>query len=211
MINIVYPIFIRDNHNYQIAVNAINKIAGRSNINIIFVINALDSEFDQIKKLADVVLERKVNNISGAWNDGLNSLKNLDYVLFVNQDLTLTVQDVEILLEAMYVHDFVTWDINDNSFSCFGGQVKNFKKVGAFDETYIRYHEDNDYHYRMRLMGKDLFSCGLNLHHVGSSVIKYDKDVRQNNNPIFEAGRRYYAKKWGGYINKEQFKTAFNE
>ena len=211
MINIVYPIFIRDKKNYHIAVEAINEIAGRSDMNLIFVINALAPEFEQIKLLADVVIERETTNISGAWNDGLKTLQALDYVLFCNQDITLSVQDVEQLHDAMFEHDFVTWDINLNSFSCFGGQVIHFLEVGEFDETFIRYHEDNDYHYRMKLKGYDLYSLGLKLHHVGSSVLKFDEGIKRENNKTFQDGAAYYKRKWGGYVGKEQFKTPFNE
>lgn len=211
MINLVYPIFIRDKKNYHIAIDAINPVSAEKDINIIFVINALSPEFEQIKSLADVVIERETNNIAGAWNDGLDMLTNEDYVLFVNQDITLTPKHVEILHDQMVESRFVTWTHGHNSFSCFGGQVSSFNKVGRFDESYIRYHEDNDYHYRMRLKGYDLYSCGLKLYHVGSSVIKHDKEAKQSNNTTFQRGKAYYNKKWGGYVGQERFKTPFNE
>lgn len=92
-------------------------------------------------------------------------------------------------------------------FSCFMVVPHILDLVGEFDEN-IRpaYFEDNDYHYRMKLLGyKSVVSNHAPYYHFGSQTQNLDPNNPVVPGHVFEGIRNYYIEKWGGNPGHEQF------
>jgi GT2 family glycosyltransferase len=84
-----------------------------------------------------------------------------------------------------------------------------FEKVGEFDEGFFpAYFEDNDYAYRMKLMGMGITKIPYlipSVHRV-SQTMEHDDSVRVR----FHKNKKRYIEKWGGEPMQEKYKTPFN-
>jgi len=94
------------------------------------------------------------------------------------------------------------------NWSSFILRKTTFDLVGKFDENFKRcYFEDNDYQYRMKLLGVPLrYEDDLNpeIYRNSQSILK---------NPILSNyidNRDYFIRKWGGMPDSETYKTPFN-
>lgn len=103
-----------------------------------------------------------------------------------------------------------------NAFSMFMVHPKTFfETLGPFDETlYPAYYDDNDMHYRMKLVGMDLYripNCGAIHQESGSATLKaYTEDEKARHDHEFRRNQKYYTLKWGGLPSEEKYKAAFN-
>lgn len=92
---------------------------------------------------------------------------------------------------------------------------RGIRNVGPFDESfYPAYFEDNDHHYRLRLLGEKDTDVSIPLFHgeqgKGSCTINSDPELARRNSITFGNNYAYYGRKWGGPPHHEQFKTPFN-
>jgi len=100
------------------------------------------------------------------------------------------------------------------NFSAFMVNKKFLEKVGEFDEGFFpAYHEDNDVHYRIKLLGlKAICYPPAMFYHFGSRT---QNDIRYPGGLVpadqFLKGRSYYISKWGGLPDCETFKFPFND
>ncbi len=97
-------------------------------------------------------------------------------------------------------------------FSCFLISRAGHAKY-PFDVAFIpAFCEDLDAHRRYMLGGDGdkIFSVNLPYLHYASQTIKhYSPAERQRFDRGFQACKAYYARKWGGAVNEETFRTPF--
>jgi GT2 family glycosyltransferase len=152
---------------------------------------------------------RRIENmgVAASWNKMANHLKLLGYshIMILNDDVIVEKDPYEIedWLEANPA-DFYT----GGGYYSFILPIDTFHKVGEFDSNfYPAYYEDNDYTYRLQLMGlKKLDSDFLK-----PEVLRLSKSGEKNPSLYdkVHACRRYYIMKWGGAPNEEVFTKPF--
>jgi len=170
---------------------------------------------------------------AAGWNVLLRHVQAKDpqaYVIVVNDDIefeanaialfTEHFQWVEIAIDDFGVKPEEIVYCGDgmglNAFSMFGGNPKRMlETIGPFDESIIiAYTEDNDYFYRMKLLGYDLVripGCAATHNEGGSATIKsYASDELNQHHHRFNRNMFYYTQKWGGTPHNETFITPFN-
>lgn len=82
-----------------------------------------------------------------------------------------------------------------------------------FDEGFIpAYGEDCDHHRRLMLAGDGhrIFSINLPYLHYGSATVNADPTQAQRWAKQLAQSRAYYARKWGGPVNHEQWRVPFD-
>jgi GT2 family glycosyltransferase len=145
--------------------------------------------------------------------NSINQLCNLifewnDYAIILNDDIYLGRKDWEVdnLLTNFQKDFYVTMQ----DWCAFIMPKKTFKEVGEFDgEFFPAYYEDDDYKYRMKLKGKNIFQIPfLNpFLFQNSQTIEKEPSFR----PLIENCKKRFIEKWGGEPNHEKFKTPFNK
>jgi len=137
--------------------------------------------------------------------------------LIVNDDVEFNENTIEIMVEKLKYMDF-TWTCRPlNGFSCFGINDAMVEKVGYFDESIspnYAYFEDNDYAYRMKLLGisESTFDCGAEAKHMISSTLKAFNSKQMAEHSIkFNIAQNNYIRKWGGLPGKEKYRTPYNK
>lgn len=170
--------------------------------------------------------------ISSVWNkQSLRAFsEGCDYVLIINDDSWLYYKTLDKLVDYMKETGIILVSGTNShkdelftevergpaglDFSCFLIREETFDTVGLFDENFFpAYAEDNDYHYRIKLLG--LPSYGL------SDALFYHKNDGSNTKARLVAEGKwqdqnyrncidYYTRKWGGKPHQERFKIPFN-
>ncbi len=99
------------------------------------------------------------------------------------------------------------------NFSAFMVSRACWEAIGEFDELFApAYFEDNDYHYRMKLMEiPAVVLPAAMFYHYGSRTQNEAEGVPIVSGGMFENNRAFYAKKWGGIPGQEKFKTPYND
>jgi GT2 family glycosyltransferase len=179
--------------------------------------------------------------VAKAWNLGINraiEYFNSEYFFIPNNDIIIRPETIPILIETLDAPDVLlstAYNINDGKilpisiktlltpkdkvlnenpdFSCFMIKKETIEKVGFFDEKfYPAYFEDNDYHYRINLIGSKAVKNLQNIYfHFGSMTVKNDEYTRALSNAAYRQNEAYFIKKWGGKPGQETFKIPFNE
>lgn len=156
------------------------------------------------------ILERQTNlGVAGSWNLLCSEIFwEHENALILNDDIYLGKKDFEI-------HDLITSKKSDfyvsvQDWCAFIMPKKTFTKVGAFDTKFFpAYYEDNDYHYRMKMLNMSYLPTPvLNpFLYQSSKTIEKEPSLRD----FIQKNKEYYAQKWGGLPNKEKFKKPFNQ
>lgn len=82
-----------------------------------------------------------------------------------------------------------------------------------FDEGFVpAYHEDNDFHRRLKLagFGEKIFGVNVPFLHYGSGTLNGNEQLRAGWQPKFVQCQDYYRKKWGSLPGHEVYQTPFN-
>ena len=178
--------------------------------------------------------------VAAAWNRGIQHLfsdEKIDKVLVLNNDVLLHREAIKRLVTAMNENYFpiitgtdvakkcaVPTDVYTISlpethyyadapeFSCFMISREGYEMIGDFDtKFYPAYFEDNDYHYRAKLLKQRLVKLNTALYyHYGSRTIKENPDVEDVSNTFYLANERYFVTKWGGLPGEEKYTIPFN-
>lgn len=149
--------------------------------------------------------------VAGSWNVIMDyaDKTNATHVLMLNDDIILGRLEHEIKLLIGHNPDMPFFNSLQNWCS-FILRVDAWKELGGFDETFFpAYFEDNDWCYRMRLVGMERLNTSFLNPIVYRNSMTIAKDPQLNNS--FQNNRNYYAKKWGGYPNEETFTKPFNK
>jgi len=94
-------------------------------------------------------------------------------------------------------------------FSCFLVRPNFCELVGPFDENFFPcWHEDNDMHRRINLLGYKAGSTSAAPYYHFASVT-FNQDTNPDKHKGFENSKSYYEAKWGGYIDHEAWVTPY--
>lgn len=178
--------------------------------------------------------------VAGAWNLGLKELfshADIDYVLVLNNDVLLHPHAIDNLVKVIgtgrfpivtgtdvakkcaypgEVVDLPTPEretlVDEPEFSCFMISREGYALLGDFDQKFFpAYFEDNDYHYRARLLKKRLVKLNTALYyHYGSRTTKENEEVGAVVNTFYLQNEAYYVTKWGGKPGEEAYTIPFN-
>jgi GT2 family glycosyltransferase len=164
----------------------------------------------KIKHPNIIVIENEKNmGVASSWNKLCDLIyKENDYAIILNDDIYWGKKDWEIdNLLSNYNKDLYN---TTQDWCVFILPKKTYIQVGKFDEKfYPAYYEDNDFSYRMKLIGKKEFPIPMinpYVYNVSQSVQK-DSSLRD----YMQQNKEYYIKKWGGTPTKETFKKPFNK
>lgn len=177
---------------------------------------AIPEVMNQLNRFGDWKVGSSTKNygVSSAWNLFVEEAEKdgYDAVIVANDDIYLYDGVLKNFVESMREHGFVSF-VEYNMFSFFGIHVKFFNQVGRFDENFWpAYYEDNDYHYRMKLIGLDAYNVtGPSYFHAGSATLgNFDFLRKMMHHHNFSKNTEYYVAKWGGMPHEEKFTRPFN-
>ena len=150
-------------------------------------------------------------NVSGSWNVILDYADkiNATHVLMLNDDVVLgrTEHEIKMLIKNNPDVPFINSLMNWCSFIL---TIDGYKEIGGFDESYFpNYFNDNDYCYRMRLLGLERLNTSFLNPVIYRNSMTIAKDPSLNNR--FMEYRQNYINKWGGLPMEEKYLTEFNK
>lgn len=148
--------------------------------------------------------------VSRSWNEILMYAHSSgEPAVISNDDIVFNDTTFEELCSGL--QDPEAGVVNGHGWSLFGQTKMCTDKVGFYDENFFpAYHEDCDYHWRMRLLDvKRLDVVTTPVAHVGSATLRSNPNLSPDSN-WFQKGQMYYMRKWGGLPGKEQFREPFN-
>ena len=93
---------------------------------------------------------------------------------------------------------------------CFVLPYETYEKVGMFDDKFVNaYFEDNDYEYRMKLLGLSVHKNEF----FNPDEYKQSQSIRKDPslNVNFESNKMRYIEKWGGFPREEKFSKPFEK
>lgn len=145
-------------------------------------------------------------NVTGSWNHIMDYAIRIGatHVLMLNDDIYLGVKERSI--KAIIQNNPADFYNSYQNWCVFILPVKTFVEVGPFD--FVNYFNDNDYFYRMQLMGKSMVYTELLNPEIYRNSMTIAKDPSLNSK--FGEYQNHYIQKWGGMPGKEIFKTPFN-
>ena len=141
--------------------------------------------------------------VAASWNYFMKMYPQ-DTNIIINDDIIVRQDSIKNFIDGLSTveHDGLYYAMKGaNSFSFFYIPFHIYNEVGAFDEEfYPAYFEDNDYHYRLKLAGYDIYSLpDVTVFHVGSSTARnYTPEQQERHHKAFRRNREYYISKWGG-------------
>lgn len=152
--------------------------------------------------------------VAKSWNHILTSgfwSTNAEYGLILNDDIYLGKKK-DYIKDLIFVMIKQGIDLlqSQNHMCSFIISKECYNYIGQFDEMfYPAYFEDNDYRYRMKLLGKNIVTTDRLNPKIfrNSQTIAKDPTLNQR----FQTLRNYYISKWGGAPNEEKFQTPFNQ
>ena len=98
---------------------------------------------------------------------------------------------------------------NYDAFAVFN--VDALQVVGPWDESFRWYFADNDYYYRLRLLGWSAAEFGgSQVRHIPSQTLQADARIRGEVNASWEWTVRHYEHKWGGSTGHERFTVPYD-
>jgi GT2 family glycosyltransferase len=156
------------------------------------------------------VTENEANvGVATSWNMLCDAIfKDHDYAIILNDDIYWGRKEYEI--DNLLTNHNNPLFCSTQDWCAFIIGKKVFNKVGRFDEDfYPAYYEDNDYTYRMRLMGMSVFKIPFMnpFMYETSQTLEREPSLRQ----LILENKQRYIKKWGGEPTKEKFKTPYNK
>lgn len=140
-------------------------------------------------------------------HQALNESENV--VMVTPNNIMLEIPNPEdILTYALPEGVQTSWSEHPN-FSAFLIARDFFEKVGFFDENFIpAWYEDNDSHYRAKLLGyKEICTTSAPMIHYGGVA------TSMMENPNSQHSHDYFIKKWGSATRllEEEFKTPYGD
>lgn len=142
-----------------------------------------------------------------AFNEGC------DAIILANDDIILGSNTILRVVDALQQHSFVCYEeAGQNAFSFFGITRSLYEQVGKFDsEFWPAYYEDNDYLYRMKLLGlRPYYLDGYSFFHAGSATTGlYSQEQKAIHHHNFRKNTDYYIRKWGGLPYHETYTIPF--
>lgn len=161
-----------------------------------------------------VIEGHKTNTaLAKVWNYAIRMSHESDDIILSNDDIIFLPDTIKNLLASDADFAYPAGARAGNSFSLYKIKKEMWNVVGLFDENFVpAYFEDNDYHFRMKLLGYDITPVtDAEYIHVGSATIRaYSDEEKALHNAFHRRNQTYYVFKWGGMPHHEQYKIPFN-
>jgi GT2 family glycosyltransferase len=157
----------------------------------------------------EVIYEGKNLGVATSWNMLCKKIyENHEYAMILNDDIYLGREQWQVdCLVRDYDLDFFC---TTKDWCAFILPKRTFELVGEFDgEFFPAYYEDNDYHYRMKLLNLELSKLPFLNPILFKSSQTIDKEPSINDN--FLKNKQRFILKWGGEPNSETYKSPFNQ
>lgn len=171
----------------------------------------------QIGRFKHWKVASSLNNygVANAWNLFAEEAKKdgYDAIIVANDDIYIYDGVLERFIEAMQTNEFVCF-AGQNAFSFFGIHLSTYEAVGGFDENFWpAYFEDNDFHYRMKLLNIPTTAVEepSYYHRVSATLNAFDYERRMMHHHNFRKNTAYYMKKWGGMPHEERYTKPFGD
>jgi GT2 family glycosyltransferase len=149
----------------------------------------------------EVVVPGKNLGVAASWNRAIRWAKSTP-VLIVNDDIVLDVHTLEAFAEAAVRDRPQILTVAPNMmWECFLQNQAMVDAVGEYDEGFWpAYFEDDDYRWRMRLLGLtfEAIDAGAVRHDTSSTIAVYSEAERAEHERTYAANSQRYARKWGG-------------
>ncbi len=170
-------------------------------------------DFSGVSSKIVVSVQDKNLGVAGSWNALLQFYK--DYpVIISNDDLEFHTDSLELMTHYYDNTGLICGaSTSGNAFSLFYLPYRVYEAVGPFDDAfYPAYFEDNDYAYRMKLMGIPILEIPeVTYNHVGSATLKaFTPSQESKHHEQFRNNRLRYINKWGGEPMYETFKIQWD-
>lgn len=153
------------------------------------------------------ILHKTATNIgcAGGWNlicdIGFNYY-NHDVVVVGQEDARVSEDVLEALVSSCTPNSLCGTYDNSFEFSTFAIHKETFNKIGRFDENFVYVGcEDNDYKYRCKLAGVDVYTLGIS--HTYNCSMANNDTVKPKQSSTHNA--TYIENKWKGYTYKTPF------
>lgn len=163
----------------------------------------------------DIIEAEENLGCSITWNMFMRD--NEDYIIIANDDVAVHKDTILSLVSAATNNPdkpmFTGSGHSGNSFSLFLLRKWAWELLGEFDEQFKpAYFEDNDWHYRLKLLGLDFISLNeATFDHVGSGTLRALTGRQlEVHHKKFARNQDYYKAKWGDIPGKEIFTIPFN-
>ena len=152
--------------------------------------------------------------VAASWNYIVKHTK--EFRIITNDDIEFASDTIERVLEVYHRGShFVCANQNLCNYSCFGIDDELITRVGLFDEGIspgYAYYEDNDYTYRMKLLGYSLSDANTAIKHVQSATLKQFNPMEQAEHwRRFSIAQSNYIHKWGGLPDREIYTIPWNK
>ncbi len=195
---------------FVLGYNAINYFNGWfdkqqfPNTNMMYVDNGRQAA--PINLETNIIHQTKTNiGCAGGWNlicdIGFNYY-NYDVIIVGQEDARVSEEVFEALTNSCTPEALCGTYDNSFEFSTFAIHKETFNKVGRFDENFVYVGcEDNDYKYRCKLAGVDIYT--LDIPHTFNCSIANNDNVKPKQSSIHNAS--YIEDKWKGYTYKTPF------
>ncbi len=124
--------------------------------------------------------------------------------------LDLNIPEKKFIVDAP---EFSCYTLSVALLNLFKTKENIFEEYrGLFDQKfYPAYFEDNDFHYRLKLVGMRAVKINIALYyHYGSRTTKENEEVGIVSNTFYLTNQQRYIEKWGDKPGKEKFKIPFN-
>lgn len=176
-------------------------------------------------------------SVAASWNEGADRAFNdgCEFVAILNDDIIMSEKCIDYMRDYLLFHKecglvsgtrvMSKGELYNDSrrvrivkqeqpdFACFMIGQRCFDRVGRFDENFVpAYFEDNDYHYRCKVLGVP--TVGLEFapfFHHGSVTQNWNGKDSACEPKQFRANRAYYSNKWGGFPGRESFTNPYND
>ena len=185
-------------------------------------------EWVENENFAAHCLYRPQIGVSAGWNHGLtDAFLYFEHVLVLNNDTILPPWFYRSLLA--YNEPFVTGasvremdSISEPQprkelapcpdFSAFLIRREAWEKIGPFDENFVHYCGDMDYHIRAHRVGIRLWNSGVHFYHERSSTLKNAMPEERRAIQIqADSDRAIFKQKWRVGANDPAYANLFSE
>jgi GT2 family glycosyltransferase len=227
---ISYPVYILDWRNRRLLEKSLKSIRTSQSVQILLVVNG--SRYpDFLNRLREsygaLIIENSVNSVSSAWRLAIDFAIRRgaeDVLLLANQDTQFGADTLDLLYGACATSEFVygtpknpiyrysLWGGRASAFMHFAGRDIDRKNSGLPDLQFTpAYYEDNDFDRRLFLAGMRQTVVNAPYKHIGSAVIRFNRQARRANKKSFAENRRRYIAKWGGLPGRETFHLPYGD
>jgi GT2 family glycosyltransferase len=212
-----YYVGIPTLNRYDLLAKCINAIlAGDSLPQLIYVIDNGGKWEGHPSPLVRNMKSPKNFGVAASWNLLTRLTSPLPCVI-LNDDVEVGPTLLRTMVDGLADHYFLTADTGNAAFCGFVCRSNVYNTVGPFDEMFWpAYHEDADYHWRMKLAGFPILhqplpvEVGLKSQLISQTKAAMTPAEKDDLERHWRDGRTYYVRKWGGPPGEEQFKVPFN-